>query len=68
MLNKTETIAGLTAKEIMTVNPKTVQLNSMVIDAFNIMEDFSITQLVVFDENKYVGILHIHDILKEGII
>lgn len=68
MLNKTETIAGLTAKEIMTVNPKTVQLNSMVIDAFNIMEDFSITQLVVFDENNYVGILHIHDILKEGII
>jgi arabinose-5-phosphate isomerase len=68
MLNKTETIAGLTAKEIMIVNPKTVQLNSMVIDAFNILEDFSITQLVVKDGEKYAGILHLHDILKEGII
>lgn len=68
MLNKTETISGLIAKDIMTVNPKTIQLNSMVIDAFNIMEDFSITQMVVEDNNEYVGILHIHDILKEGII
>jgi arabinose-5-phosphate isomerase len=68
MLNKTETITGLTAQDIMTKNPKTVQLDAMVIDAFNIMEDFSITQLVVFDKEEYVGILHIHDILKEGII
>lgn len=68
MLNKTETIAGLIAKDIMTINPKTIQLNAMVIDAFNIMEDFSITQMVVENNNEYVGILHIHDILKEGII
>jgi arabinose-5-phosphate isomerase len=68
MLNKTETISGLFAKDIMTINPKTIQLSSMVIDAFNIMEDFSITQMVVEDNNDYVGILHIHDILKEGII
>jgi arabinose-5-phosphate isomerase len=40
----------------------------MVIDAFNIMEDFSITQLVVVDEGEYKGVLHLHDILKEGII
>jgi len=68
MLNKTETISGLTAQDIMTKNPKTVQIDTMVIDAFNTMEDFSITQLVVFDKDEYVGILHIHDILKEGII
>ncbi|MBP9793353.1 MAG: KpsF/GutQ family sugar-phosphate isomerase [Flavobacterium sp.] len=68
MLNKTETISGLTAQDIMTKSPKTVQLDAMVIDAFNVMEDFSITQLVVFDKEEYVGILHIHDILKEGII
>jgi arabinose-5-phosphate isomerase len=68
MLNKTETIAGLTAKDIMTINPKTIQLNSMVVDAFNILEDFSITQLVVEDGKQYVGILHLHDILKEGIV
>lgn len=68
MLNKTETIARLTAQDIMTKNPKTVAADAMVIDAFNTMENFSITQLVVFDKEAYVGILHIHDILKEGII
>lgn len=68
MLNKNEIISGLIAKDIMTENPKTVQLNSMVIDAFNTMEDFSITQMVVLNGSEYVGILHIHDILKEGIV
>lgn len=68
MLNKTETISGLVAQDIMTKNPKTIALDSMVIDAFNMMEDFSITQMVVEDKGEYVGILHIHDILKEGII
>ncbi|OWP84679.1 D-arabinose 5-phosphate isomerase [Flavobacterium davisii] len=68
MLNTTETISGLKAKDIMTKTPKTIALNAMVIDAFHTMEDFSITQLVVEEEGNYLGILHIHDILKEGII
>ena len=68
MLNKTETIAGLTAKDIMTVNPKTIQSSDMVVDALNIMEDFSITQLVVVDHGEYKGVVHLHDILKEGIV
>ncbi|AEW87347.1 KpsF/GutQ family sugar-phosphate isomerase [Flavobacterium columnare NBRC 100251 = ATCC 23463] len=68
MLNTTETISGLKAKDIMTLTPKTIALDAMVIDAFHTMEDFSITQLVVEADGNYVGILHIHDILKEGII
>jgi arabinose-5-phosphate isomerase len=68
MLNNRESIAGVIAKDIMTKNPKTITSESMVIDAFNLMEDFSITQLVVVDEGEFKGILHIHDILKEGII
>lgn len=68
MLNKTETITGLTAKDIMTVNPKTIKSSDMVADALNILEDFSITQLVVVDNNKYKGVIHLHDILKEGIV
>lgn len=68
MLNKTETITGLTAKDIMTVNPKTIKSTDMVIDALNILEDFSITQLVVVDDGKYKGVIHLHDILKEGIV
>ncbi len=68
MLNKTETISGLTAKDIMTVNPKIIKSNDMVVDALNSMEDFSITQLVVVDNGEYKGVIHLHDILKEGIV
>ncbi len=68
MLNKTETITGLTAQDIMTKHPKTIKTTDMVSDALNILEDFSITQLVVVDEGEYKGVIHLHDILKEGIV
>jgi arabinose-5-phosphate isomerase len=68
MLNNNDTFAHLTAKDIMTQNPKTIQLSSMVTDALNILEDFSITQLIVTDQEEYKGVLHLHDILKEGIV
>ncbi|ESU20773.1 sugar phosphate isomerase, KpsF/GutQ family protein [Flavobacterium cauense R2A-7] len=68
MLEKRDTFSDLTAKDIMTKNPKTVQLSDMVVDAFNTMENHSITQMVVVDNNQYKGVLHIHDILKEGIV
>jgi len=68
MLNKTENISGLTAKDIMTKNPKTIKSTDMVSDALNILEDFSITQLVVVDNGDYKGVIHLHDILKEGIV
>lgn len=68
MLDKTETISGLTATDIMTKNPKMIKSTDMVVDALNIMEDFSITQLVVVDNGDYKGVLHLHDILKEGIV
>ena len=68
MLNKTEDISGLIAKDIMTVNPKTIKSTELVRDALNVLEDFSITQLVVVDNGAYKGVLHLHDILKEGIV
>ena len=68
MLNTTETITGLYAKDIMTKNAKTIKSTDLVSDAMNVMEDFSITQLVVADEGVYKGVLHLHDILKEGIV
>ena len=68
MLNNTDSINGLTARDIMTVNPKVIHSTDMVVDAFNILEDFSITQLVVVDAGEYKGVLHLHDILKEGIV
>jgi arabinose-5-phosphate isomerase len=68
MLNERDSFATLTAKDIMTKNPKLIQSNDMVADALNILEDFSITQLIVVDHGKYKGVLHLHDILKEGIV
>ena len=68
MLSKNDTFAHLTAKDIMTQNPKTIQSSAMVVDALNLLEDFAITQLVVLENQEYKGILHLHDILKEGII
>ena len=68
MLSTNETITGIKAKDVMTINPKTVKPNDMVVDALNLMEDFSITQLVVTENDIYKGIIHLHDILKEGIV
>lgn len=68
MLNDHDNIAGLTATDIMTRNPKMIPSTAMAIDALHTLENFAITQLVVVDDGEYKGILHLHDILKEGIV
>jgi arabinose-5-phosphate isomerase len=68
MLNNNDTFTHLTAKDIMTQSPKVIQSSAMVVQALNILEDFSITQLVVVDNDEYKGVIHLHDILKEGIV
>lgn len=68
MLNDRDSFADLTAKDIMTKNPKTTTSETMVIEAFHLMENFKITQLIVVDNSEFKGVLHLHDILKEGII
>jgi arabinose-5-phosphate isomerase len=68
MLNDRDNIAGVTAADIMTANPKTIRSTEMAADALTTMEYYAITQLVVADDGEYKGILHLHDILKEGIV
>lgn len=68
MLNERDTFSDLSAKDIMTKNPKHISSSILVAEALDILEDFKITQLVVIDDNKYQGVLHLHDILKEGIV
>jgi len=68
MLNDNDTFSHLTAQDIMTKTPKMIQSSTMVVEALNILEDFSITQLIVSDNGEYKGIVHLHDILKEGIV
>ncbi len=68
MLQKNTPIENLCAKDIMTKNPKSINKDELAINAFNIMENHKITQLVVTDNDKYLGLIHLHDILKEGIV
>lgn len=68
MLLKKVPAGNLKARDIMSVNPKTIDKDELAVKAFNLMEDNNITQLIVTSNGEYCGILHIHDILKEGIV
>lgn len=67
MLERETNFLNLKAENIMTKNPRTIEAQSLAVEAFHIMEQNSITQLVVVKGDKYKGIIHLHDILKEGI-
>jgi arabinose-5-phosphate isomerase len=68
MLEKNNDISGIVAGDIMTSNPKIIQAGNLVVDALAIMRNHNITQLPVFENGEYVGVIHLHDILKEGIL
>lgn len=68
MLNERDSFVDLSAADIMTKNPKVIQTTDMAVHALNLLEDFSITQLIVENQGRYEGVLHLHDILKEGIV
>ena len=59
---------NLQAKDIMCANPKQIQADELASVALEIMEEHKITQLLVMEATSYIGIVHLHDILKEGII
>jgi arabinose-5-phosphate isomerase len=68
MLNKTLEISALTAKDIMGNNPKTIAKEAMAIEALETLENNNITQILVTDhQENYVGVVHLHDLIKEGI-
>ena len=67
MLMNTPDIEQVKASQIMTTNPKTIDDEALVVDALHKMRHNSITQLPVMHDGKYLGIIHLHDILKEGI-
>jgi len=68
MLQKNTSIDGLLAKDIMTLSPKTIEDDILAVDALQIMRNSNITQILVVRKDKYLGVVHLHDILKEGII
>ena len=68
MLSKTDSIKGLTAKDIMSVNPKTIEVDCLAIDALHLMKKNKITQLLATKQGEYVGIIHLHNLIQEGLI
>jgi len=67
-LQKTTDIDHLLAKDIVSPNPQTVSSDQTLSAALEIMRRKNITQLLVVDNGDYLGVIHLHDILKEGII
>src|SRR5690606_36928625 len=68
MLEKYAHMDGLTAADIMGRTPRTIDRNELAIHAFDRMRQNNITQLLVLKDGQYDGIIHLHDLLKEGII
>jgi arabinose-5-phosphate isomerase len=68
MLTKVDSIAGLSAKDIMSSNPKLIDNDAMAVEASTMMEAHGITQIIAHSEGIYKGIVHIHNLTKEGII
>ena len=68
MLTKCEDFSKLSAEDIMSKSPKTININAMAIEAMELMESNKISQLLVEDNEQYAGVIHLHDLIKEGII
>ena len=68
MLEKGGSLEKITAKDVMTANPKTIEADALAVDALDLMRKKEITQLVVTNQNKYLGIIHLHDLVREGLI
>jgi arabinose-5-phosphate isomerase len=68
MIEKGKPLDTLTARDIMSKNPKVIDRTELAVHAFGIMEKNKITSVVVMDDGKYAGLIHIHDVLREGIV
>lgn len=68
MLEKSDSIANLKAADIMNKTPKRIEADELAVNAMQLLEQYNITQLIVTEQGKYHGFVHLHDLLKEGII
>ncbi|OYU64823.1 MAG: D-arabinose 5-phosphate isomerase [Cytophagaceae bacterium BCCC1] len=68
MLNNTNDFSTLRAKDIMGISPKIIHPDEFAVNALVKMQDMNITQLVVSEDKKVLGFVHLHDLLKEGLI
>ncbi len=68
MLENSDSIAGLKASDIMNKDPKRIDAEELAVNAMQMLEKFNITQLIVTSNGSYLGFVHLHDLLREGII
>ncbi len=68
MLNKYDTINGLKAEDIMTSNPKTIDSHVLAVQALELMQEKGISQLLAVNSGKYMGVVHLHNLINEGIL
>ena len=68
MLLTKKSIEGIKAKDIMNTDPKFSDKETMAVDALNLMKQHNISQLLITEKGKYLGMIHLHDLIREGII
>ena len=68
MLLDKKDIDSIRAKDIMNKKPKTADKDMMAVDALHLMKQYNISQLIILDKTKYVGVVHLHDLVREGIL
>jgi arabinose-5-phosphate isomerase len=68
MLEKNTSLEGILARDIMTLNPKTILPGALAVEALDVLRKFDITQLVVANQKQYLGVLHLHDLIREGLL
>lgn len=68
MLNKNPRLEQLRARDIMSIAPKSITHDALAVKALELLRQYSITQLVVFKEERYVGMVHLHNLVKEGLV
>jgi len=68
MLEKNTSLDSITAKDIMTINPRTIPPEALAVEALDVLRKFDITQLVVAKQKQYLGVLHLHDLIREGLL
>lgn len=68
MLEKTTAIETVKAGDIMTTQPQTIRPDALAVDALDLLRKKEISQLAVTEDGKYIGIIHLHDLVREGLI
>jgi arabinose-5-phosphate isomerase len=68
MLENEDNPKQVLAQDIYTPNPKTISKDALAVEALDLMRANNITQLIVIDEEQYAGMIHLHDLVKEGLL